>query len=166
MGQTVGRFTDLKRLPYGPNVSEYQDAARDRFRSLLSRPPFSDSIPEHGTYLRIGAASWNGYDMALLDEVESKLGSLRPGALTVSVFDIDECDSPDDIEKQIAGIGPVPQTPALGLWVDGRLVQTASGFDAKQLVRRLLEVETLLASSLVPVPIPAPASQPSPAMAG
>ena len=146
MGETVGRFADLTRLPFGPTASDHQDAARSHFRTLLT----STSIrlhdhrpaPKSGVFLLIGAATWSGYDMDLLDRIEDTLRFVKPKNLTLGAFDFDECDSHEAFEKRIPGIGDVLQSPVVGLWVDGKLVQSATGFEARQLAERILLAET------------------------
>ncbi|MDB5312113.1 MAG: hypothetical protein JWO38_6315 [Gemmataceae bacterium] len=54
------------------------------------------------------------------------------------MFNVDELSSPAELERIFTGIGTVYHTPAVGYWAAGQLKETASGFDARQLVARLL----------------------------
>jgi hypothetical protein len=150
VGEIVGRFTELKKLPYGPpsQFSEFQDAKRHQFAEELANSSFQTENrpnPDRSTvYLLIGAATWNNYDMILLDRIEPEIGKIDANNLSVAVFDIDICKTESDIDQIIPGLGSVPQTPAVGLWVDGKLVETASGFLGRQLVERIVSAELQL----------------------
>src|SRR5947209_2157627 len=81
-----------------------------------------DPIPERGTRLLIGAATWSGYDMRLLDVIDDALARLGDGAPRVDVFNAGILTSQEEIQRYVPGIGPVLQMPVVGVWRDGRLV--------------------------------------------
>ncbi|HUR52636.1 MAG TPA: hypothetical protein VMZ71_00765 [Gemmataceae bacterium] len=75
--------------------------------------------------------------MNLLDLIEES-----PDTPTrVDVFDTAVCATHDDFAKFVPGLGQVLQTPAVGFWVDGRLVETAQGYDGRQLVVRVCNLD-------------------------
>ena len=84
----------------------------------------NDAIPIIGRFLLVGVATWSGYDMKLLDVLEQTPGDVDE----IGVFDTAECQSDEDFEARIPGIGPVFQVPVVGLWHDGKLVAHGSGY--------------------------------------
>jgi hypothetical protein len=90
-------------------------------------------IPEEGTWLLIGVATWSLSDMKLLDRVSQANG----WAGRVGVFNVAGCSAPSAFEQYIPGIGPVFHTPVVGLWSDGKLKEKASGKAGRDLVGRV-----------------------------
>lgn len=127
----------------------------DRFPSAVSTSPFrlwspGDPIPAGGKRLLIGVATWSAYDMKLLDAVSQALPRL-PAGLTVEVFNVADCSSPEAFDQYVPGIGSVFHTPVVGLWCDGKLVDKATGRAGRELVARLsgldpLDIDRLLAT--------------------
>lgn len=70
--------------------------------------------------------------MNLLDLIEEA----PDNGVHVEVFDVDSVSTPDDLSRLIPGISFL-QTPFVGYWVDGKLIESASGFDARKLVARV-----------------------------
>lgn len=144
----MGRFTDLTHLTFGPSASDQQDAARKQFAQYVRDSKLleftSQRAPKNGTFLLIGAATWSQYDMALLDQIDVVLQIDRPSRLTVFVFDLDECQSTHELNERIPGVGEAFQSPVVGLWIDGKIVQTAWGFEARKFVERIVTAETQL----------------------
>ena len=60
-----------------------------------------DPVPGVGRFLLIGVATWSGYDMKLLDALRADAG----GPDVIGVFDTAECQSDDDFEPRVPGIG-------------------------------------------------------------
>ena len=127
----------------------------DRFPSVVSTSPFrlwspGAPIPAKGKRLLIGVAIWSAYDMKLLDAVSQALQ--RPVLdLTVEVFNVADCSSPEAFDRYVPGIGQVFQTPVVGLWSEGHLVDKATGRAGRDLVARVsgldsLELDRLLAT--------------------
>lgn len=135
----MNTFHDLFRQPTRPIGGT---SPRDRRRDLL--PGFVERSPKlhlwaadqtalaHGSRLLIGVATWSGYDMNLLDLIEEAPES----GVRVEVLDVDAFTSVDDLSRLFPGTTFL-QTPFVGHWVDGELVETASGFHARQLVTRV-----------------------------
>lgn len=90
-------------------------------------------VPETGPRLLLGVATWSGYDAKLLDLLEE----LPSSAVRVDVFDIDTCQQPGDLDRYVPGAAPPNHTPLVGYWLDGKLVESASGFHGRQLVARV-----------------------------
>jgi len=94
-----------------------------------------------GDKLRIGVAVWSGYDLRLLDLVNDA----HPTGVVVEVFNIDEAFAAGVMEQYLPGSGEVLQVPAAGYWVGGQLKETATGYDARQLVGRVIGFDPQLA---------------------
>ena len=148
MGEALGRFTDLTHLSFGPTASGQQEVARGKFADLIEGSALKSahffSTPKVGTFLTIGAATWSKYDMQLLDQIDDQLRNQMHHRLTISVFDFDDCENSESFDERIPGIGEVLQSPAVGLWADGKLTQTATGFEARKLVERVVLAESML----------------------
>ena len=86
-----------------------------------------------GPRLLIAVATWSGYDMNLLDLLEEA----PAGGARIEVFDIDSCQSTDELSHAIPGLGTPTQTPVVGYWVDGKFIESATGLDGRQLVARV-----------------------------
>jgi hypothetical protein len=113
-----------------------------------------DPVRSTGRRLLIGAAVWSGYDMRILDYVDAALADPRFADLTVDVFDCDQVQPPDGFESYIPGIGPVAGTPVVGLWVNGSLVDRASGYHGRKIVADLFgfDMQELVARSSATTP--------------
>ena len=94
-----------------------------------------------GDKLRIGVAVWSGYDLRLLDLVNDA----HPNGIVVEVFNLDDAFATGIIEQFLPGLGTVFHSPVVGHWVGGQLVETASGYDARQLVGRVIGFDPQLA---------------------
>jgi hypothetical protein len=127
-----------------------------RFPSVVASSPFrlwspGKAIPAKGKRLLVGVATWSAYDMRLLDAVAQALRK-QPCDLTVEVFNVADCASPQAFDRYVPGIGPVFHTPVAGLWSDGNLVEQATGKPGRELVARVSgldapEVDRILATS-------------------
>jgi hypothetical protein len=74
--------------------------------------------------------------MELLDFANA---SLVAGAhLEVSVFDVDQSPSMEDLNLCVPGIGKVFHSPVAGFWRTGFLTESGSGSKGRQLVRACL----------------------------
>lgn len=133
-------FHDLFRQPTRAVGGGFPpDHRRELFPGYVARSPRlhlwspGDPIPERGERLLVGVATWSGYDLNLLDLIEEA----PAGPIRVDVFDLDTCPDQHAIADRVPGIGEVVQPPVAGYWVDGRLVETAGGHRASQLVARV-----------------------------
>ena len=111
------------------------------FPSLLDqslvRPWRSDQpIPTAGVYIRIGVATWNRYDLRLLDVIAKSIADRNGQPQLVQAFNIAGMHS-DDLSAAIPGCGRVLQTPVVGVWRDGILRDVSSGQPARELIARM-----------------------------
>jgi hypothetical protein len=146
-------LTSIGQRDGSPGLS--QKDLDDRFPSVISASPFrlwspGNPISARGKRLLIGVATWSAYDMKLLDAVSQAL-QRPPSGLTVEVFNVADCSSPEAFDRYVPGIGRVFHTPVVGLWSDGKLVDKATGRAGRELVARVsgldsLEVDRLLAT--------------------
>jgi len=137
------RFHDLFREPSrGPHDPFAPDRRSEHFPAIVADTPFhlwkpGDPIPATGHRLLIGIATWNGYDMSLLDLIEESLRGGRTPPVRVDVFDTDQCRSFEDFRRYVPGIAEGYQTPLVGHWVDGILRESAWGYDGCELAIRV-----------------------------
>jgi hypothetical protein len=161
----MNTFHTLWREGVGPEIPPSSpDRRGELFADRAARSPVlhpwvpGGPIPPEGRRLLIGVAHWSGYDMELLDLLEEPPSPQRftgvlsgtgvrggmmglptvpiPTRPQVDVFDVAQCRSEADFDLFIPGTGRVLQTPVVGLWVDGHLVEKASGFTGRLLVMR------------------------------
>lgn len=141
----MNTFHDLFRLPTRPpSTANFLDRRRELFPGFVERSPRlhlwspDQLIPDRGPRLLIGAATWSGYDLNLLDLIEEA----PVVGIRVDVFDVDSLTNEDDFQRYIPGLVHAFQTPFVGYWVDGRLVESATGFHGRQLVVRVCGLPT------------------------
>jgi hypothetical protein len=108
----------------------------------LKRWRKGQSIATIGRRLLIGLASYSGYDLELAQDIANMVPSDKQG-MTVEFFNILDVQDPADFDNYIPAMqSPTPvrfvSTPAVGLWENGVLVQTAQAFHGREMVRRLL----------------------------
>ena len=151
----MNTFHDLFRQPTRPIDGEFQPDRRSTLLpGFVERSPklhlwSSDHpMPQQGLRLLIGVATWSGYDMNLLDLIEEA----PENGVRVEVFDADSLTSLDDLARIIPGLAGL-QPPFVGLWTDGRFVESAEGFFGRQLTTRVCgldaaEVESRMKSLL------------------
>jgi hypothetical protein len=148
-------FADLLRSPLLPEsrngfVGDWQKQLDALFPSAVAASPFrlwspGDAIPSQGRRLLIGVATWSKQDLALLDTVAQAV--LTGGVpLTIEVFNVAECRSPSAFEDYIPGLGRVFQTPVVGLWSDGQQTDAGSGKSGRELIGRLIGLDTVALS--------------------
>ncbi len=132
----MNRFLELFRHETSPPPGKiHADERSALFPRVVESSPVLElwaagrAIPTRGSFLLLGVATWSGYDMKLLEEIEAA----RPDS--VGVFDIDEAQS-DDFSDRIPGLVGVAQGPVAGLWKDGRLIEFGSGHDAREIAFR------------------------------
>jgi hypothetical protein len=84
----------------------------------------------------IGVAFYSLHDLEFLDQVVAyeQDGRAEQGAKVILVFDVLACKAMADFEEIIPGIGPVYQTPVIGVWKDGSLIAKETGLQARRLV--------------------------------
>jgi hypothetical protein len=116
-------FTDLLRTDLWPALEQGQ--AERQFPLLTARSHLhlwrpGDTICSTGRRILIGVATYSIHDLRLLDVVEQLLSQSNDNRLLrVDVFSAHQCQTQDDFDKYVPGIGPVFQTPVVGIWEDG-----------------------------------------------
>jgi hypothetical protein len=132
--------------------------------SLLNATPLrlwspGDPISDWGIRLLVGVATWSGYDMRLLDILAERQiqGGVRvsdddmrlldimaegqqQGGIRISdvdVFNINNCRGHADFRLYIPSLRLVLQTPAVGIWVMGKLNWIGQGAEARDLVAHM-----------------------------
>jgi len=80
----------------------------------------------------MGIAFYSLPDLQLLDELvqASKSGH----SYSIDIFDVLDCKSMADFDQLIPGVTPVYQTPVVGIWESGKLIEKAWGATARQLI--------------------------------
>jgi hypothetical protein len=153
------RFLELfQRRTTPPPGQIHADDRSVLFPEVVSRSPRltlwgkNDAAPAIGRFLLIGVATWSGYDMKLLDALEQT----PDGPEVIGVFDTAGCKSNEDFEARIPGLGMVLQTPAVGLWEDGKLLARGTGYEGRLVALRACGIDaTRMKELLDPRPIPA-----------
>ena len=141
----MNTFHDLFRFPTRKvdGNSPPDDRRGEFFSQLVERSRklhlWSPGQPtsQTGRRILIGIATWSGYDLALLDLIEDAIHA----PIRIDVFDTEVCRTPPDLERYIPGLDPGPQTPFVGLWENGQLVEMAAGFPGRQLAARVCSLE-------------------------
>jgi hypothetical protein len=75
--------------------------------------------------------------MALLDDLVGKTMDQRICPEELELFDAISVAHMEDLEAYIPGITPVHHTPMVGVWLDGELVRSLQGYDARQFLLTL-----------------------------
>lgn len=95
-----------------------------------------DPIPVVDRRILIGIAPYSLPDLQLVDKLTEVL-KRRPGVRdSVQIFDVLSCSKMVDFEGYVPGVGSVYQTPVLGIWENGILVERATGAKARQIISR------------------------------
>ena len=130
-------FAELFREGQKSKSLDNGELARSKAKELLSSHGITlktDLTPislEAGAV--VGIAFYSLPDLKFLDQLvlacrDKKLGN------SVIVFDVLSCKTMTDFEKLIPGVGSVYQTPVVGIWRDGELVETGIGAKGRMLV--------------------------------
>ena len=141
----MSKFHDLLQTCTDTPVGEQQESARKSFPVVVSKSRFrlwspGQPISAHGNRLLVGVATYSEPDLALLDLVQEAVDWDKK-APRIDVFNTLDCKSQQDFEKYIPGIGDVFQTPAVGLWQNGVLMETAWGKPARDLIARVCNLK-------------------------
>jgi hypothetical protein len=105
--------------------------------------------------LLLGVASYSLYDLYLLDTlVEAGVGhtNVRPASteggvapadksVSVDVFSVHDCRRQEDFDEYVPGLTPVLQSPVVGLWREGKLVEKAVGAAGRKVVAGLFGLD-------------------------
>jgi hypothetical protein len=138
----MSKFHDLLQARADVPVGEQQESARKSFPLVVSKSRYNlwspgQPISTHGNRLLVGVATYAEPDLALLDLLQEAVDWRDKNAPRIDVFNTLDCKSRQDFEKYIPGIGDVFQTPAVGLWQNGVLTDTAWGKPARDLIARV-----------------------------
>jgi len=128
---------------HGPTIKEQEAEVSRRFWELvkatkLKRWRKGDPIATTGCRLLVGLwTSGSPRDFEVAEKIAVKLDT-DPSSLAIDVFDAMDPADMDDLQNYIPGIGKVFHTPIVGVWVDGRLMESADGFAGRQLIDKII----------------------------
>src|SRR5262245_27456203 len=113
---------------------DQQEWLRNELPKRLGQAGIQTAKPGGGASDRIvlGITEYNREDLLLLDSVQTASSSV---GLVLEVFLLTECKSQSAIDGYVPGIGPVYQSPVVGIWKVGALVDSGSGHAAKELLQ-------------------------------
>jgi hypothetical protein len=132
-----GEFVSLFREGQRTNRLDNGKLARSKAPEILSHKGIafetgnSQAAIQNGA--KIGVAFYSLRDLEFLDQLMTS--SRIPK--TIVVFDVLSCETMADFEKFIPGIGPVHQTPVVGIWKDGQLARKGVGARGRDLLSSL-----------------------------
>lgn len=129
-------FDLAQRLPPGDQAGY----VAMRLEEVLENSPVSiwrrgDLIPHADRWTHVGIAPYSLPDLELLDALLDALRQISSRAELVQVFDVLACTEMNDLNDFIPGIGKVYQTPAIGVWTSGVLIEKVSGAAARKLIK-------------------------------
>lgn len=128
-------FSQLSTPDAPVDPGRFQRESDARLQAVLEQHGFhlwqpGDPVSPAKVRLLIGVATYSSRDMALLDELASILASVGPETLHIDVFNIRSVKSAAGFGDYIAGLSAPHQTPVIGIWRSGKLVESASGSQA------------------------------------
>jgi len=135
------KFLDLLRNS-GKSPYDMQMMAQRRFPHLAAARRLrlwrkNDVFSHTGWRILIGVAMYSEPDLRMLDRLADDCISCRAH---VDVFDVSEVTTMEDLECYVPGIGLVCQTPLVGIWHDGKLIERMQGLFAWRRLRELVEM--------------------------
>ena len=147
----MSTFADLLQPGPGELPGVTQRFARAAFPAALAASRLdswtrADASPTD-TALVIGAATWSGYDLRLL-EVLNLATTHQTGPIRIVVFDIDS-HPPDELNQRIPFEGRLLVSPLVGYWRDGQFVESASGYAGRHLAYRVLGLDSKASDEFV-----------------
>ena len=107
--------------------------------SRLNHWKARDNIASAKRRVLIGVAPYSQYDLKLLEALNEL--PLDPASDRIDVFDVLACQTQEDFEEYVPGIGKVYQTPVVGIWRNGKLEERNSGHSARELLMRLYGIK-------------------------
>jgi hypothetical protein len=117
--------------------TEFQRIARERFPGLVKESAFaywSPEMPIRGAACRllIGvAAGFSLPNLRILDLISDKIARSRFN-IAIDVFDLDDCDSPEELCQYFTNSKFLLQPPIVGIWQYGTHDRNLSGHAATQ----------------------------------
>lgn len=134
-------FATLFREGQKTNPLDHGELARSRARELLLGTGivfWDDSSPipiQNGT--TIGIAFYSLPELELLDRLILIRDSVADSnGKSIIVFDVLRFKTMADFERLIPSFGPAYQTPIVGIWQDGNLVEKGTGGRGRALLSR------------------------------
>jgi hypothetical protein len=130
--ETVKTFSSLLSYRRGHSPADAQKKARSAFprkvagSRLTLRDP-EQPLPPSVRHFIIGVATYAADELGLLDELDSALGKGKDETTDVAVFDVLDCERMTDFQRYIPGIDGVYDTPVIGVIMDGKLIDRATG---------------------------------------
>jgi hypothetical protein len=101
--------------------------------SSLGLWQLGDGVPGVPSRVLVGVATWSGYDMRLLDELnETCMRRPNPNE-RIEIFDTNDVRQ-EQLDEYVPGIGKVVGLPVVGIWENGILIQKESGAVALNLL--------------------------------
>ncbi len=95
-------------------------------------------LPAEGEHVLVAVALYSVEDLALLDALDDRLRSSEaPQPLTVYVLDTSEITSQEGFQTLFPGIGPVYQTPVVGVFRRGALIAKGTGKQGRDVLHSL-----------------------------
>ncbi len=85
-------------------------------------------------------AEWSNYDRDLVSDLQ-KMISENVITDEFHFVEVSVIKTMSEFEKYIPGIGPVYQTPAIGVWDGETLLYRGTGFHARQYLREMYRLE-------------------------
>jgi hypothetical protein len=138
----MNRFLDLTHDTPRLGPGEFDFSHRElRFPAVVAESNLrlwkpGEPIPNRGTRLLFGTATWSGYDTHLLDVIDQALADRDDDQPIVQVFNAGILTTFEDFEKFIPGL-EAHHTPVLGIWQDGKLVERQFGYHASDRIARM-----------------------------
>lgn len=103
----------------------------------------SDARSQRADRIVIGVASYSVRDLQMLDMVAKKVNDeITSPETEIVVFDTLSCKTMDEFQAIIPGIGVVLQTPVVGVWRNGILVEKASGSKAFEVIKNIFKLSS------------------------
>lgn len=138
--------------------------ANRQFPAVVAASPLrlwrpGDPVPAAGERLLLGVATWSGYDMRLLDVIVEGVQRMPGSERTLEVFSTDDCQTHEDFEAYISGLGRIHQVPVVGFWQSGHLRWSGQGHAARQFAASLYGSSSAEIVEFVTTHTKAPAAQ-------
>ena len=132
MGQLTQLWADSVRFA-DPHAQQQYVAERIGAALAVSRLKlYQHGFTTSATRVVIIFAPYVRAELELLDEIESRMNDI-----IVEVMDVRSLEGMEHLQQVIPGIGKVPQTPMIGVWREGSLVDSGWGFDARRKLERI-----------------------------
>lgn len=135
-------FSSLLKFDKGKPPGDAQKRAQLAFPKRVSRSSLilrkaGGRLPSTARCFILGIATYSADDLKLLDDIEESLQDRGSDAVRIDVFDVVDCRQMSDFSRYIPGIERVYRTPVIGVFVDGKLIDQATGIsDVSNTLRR------------------------------